>query len=218
MFETNIGSVGLTETAAKEAGFRVNALWGSWPDKPDFYPESATITLKMVYDSKSKKLLGLQAAGKGDICRRVDSFSAFLNFGATVYDLLDFEHGYAPPYSEALDPLHHLAGMALAQLENIEFISPDQIGNIDTNSAQIIDVREADEYTGDSVKLNGEYLSGVINIPLMSLRDHTGALDKTRETYIICKRGVRSYQAAVILKKAGFQNIKIIGGGVQALL
>ncbi len=216
IFETNVGAVGLSEKAAAKSGLDVATVWGSWPDKPDYYPEYGTFTLKMTYDKNNHKLLGLQAVGKGDICRRIDSFSAFLNFGATVEDLLDFEHGYAPPYSEALDPLHHLAGIAIACEAGYEFISPDACSNMDKTNSVIIDVREAEEFAAEPLSDNGTPIEGVINIPLMSLRERTTEIDSGKDIYILCKRGVRSYQAACILKAAGFEKVKIIGGGVQA--
>ncbi len=216
IFETNVGAVGLSEKAARKSELDVVEVWGSWPDKPDYYPEYGTFTLKMTYEKSSHKLLGLQAVGKGDICRRIDSFSAFLNFDATVEDLLDFEHGYAPPYSEALDPLHHLAGMAIAREAGYEFISPADCLTINRSNSVIIDVREAEEFSAQPLSNSGSAIEGVINIPLMSLRERAKDIDTGKEIYILCKRGVRSYQAACILKAAGFGKIKIIGGGIQA--
>lgn len=216
IFDVNVGATGLSEKAARKAGFDIDTVWGSWPDKPDYYPDYGTFTLKMVFDKKSRKLLGLQAVGKGDICRRIDTFSTFLSFNAKIDDLLDFEHGYAPPYSEALDPLHHLAGMGMARLTGCEFANPAMYLETKSDKSVIIDVREVEEFTGDPLIGHGEKIEGVINIPLMTLREQLSKLDRNKVIYIICKRGVRSYQAATILKAAGFENVKIIGGGVQA--
>ncbi len=216
IFDVNVGATGLSEKAARMAGFDIETVWGSWPDKPDYYPDYGTFTLKMVFDKKSRKLLGLQAVGKGDICRRIDTFSTFLNFDAKIDDLLDFEHGYAPPYSEALDPLHHLAGMGIARLNGCEFVNPATYIKLNPDNSVIIDVREVEEFTGDPLIGNGVKVEGVINIPLLTLRDRLSELDRNKVIYIICRRGVRSYQAAAILKATGFKNVQIIGGGVQA--
>ncbi len=218
IFDMNIGAVGLSEKTAKDSGFNVAAIWGSFPDKPDYYPESSTFTLKMVYDQNSRRLLGLQAAGKGDICRRIDVFSVYLQNNATIDDLLDFEHGYAPPYSEALDPLHHLAGIARAQLEGFEFISPANCTNKNNSQAIWLDVREAGEVDAEPVlSYSDKSAPQTLVIPLKELRSRLNEIDRSREITIICRRGVRSYQAAVILRAAGFKNVKITGGGVQAL-
>ncbi|MCD6162485.1 MAG: FAD-dependent oxidoreductase [candidate division Zixibacteria bacterium] len=216
VFDLNVGAVGLTETAAADAGIKAKSVWGSFPEKPDYYPEGKTITLKMVYGENDRKPLGLQAAGKGDICRRVDVMSSFLQRRATIEDLLKFEQGYAPPYSEALDPLHHLATMILAQGKGVSFISPgDDFENIDGDVIWL-DVRETDEVKADSWPFANN--CKLTNIPLNDLVNHLDELDRDKRIILICKRGPRSYQASIILKQAGFENVEIVGGGVTASL
>ena len=210
IFDINVGSVGLTKKSASDIRLDVETVWGTFPDKPDYYPESKTFVLKMIYDKDSELLLGLQAAGQGDICRRIDSFSIFLQNKSTLSDLLNFEHGYAPPYSEALDPLHHLASMAKAKKRGFEFVSPDF--EYDKDNAIALDVREPDEFAEDSTNI-----PDIVNLPLTNLVDNLGELDKSKTIYVICKRGPRAYQAAVILQQNGFNDVKIVSGGKSAL-
>lgn len=217
VFDLNVGSVGLSKQSARKADLNAKAVWGSFVDKPDYYPESKSLTIKMVYDADNDRLLGLQGIGTGDICRRIDAFSIFLHRKAKVEDLFNFEHGYAPPYSEALDPLHHLAGIARAKATGYDFINPAAI--TDNDNVLWLDVREIEE--AQEVPFNpakrledtGRYL----NIPLNELRDNLEKLDKNKRILIICRRGPRSYQAAVILKSAGFNDVHIIAGGTQAV-
>jgi NADPH-dependent 2,4-dienoyl-CoA reductase/sulfur reductase-like enzyme/rhodanese-related sulfurtransferase len=213
IFDYNIGTVGMTEFAASKAGVKVNTIWGSFPDKPDYYPESKTFTAKMVYDN-SEKLIGMQAVGKGDVMRRVDVFSATMQHRGTLDNLLDFEQGYAPPYSEALDPLYHLASGAKAQIKGLHFVSPFGLDSI-KESCLWLDVREKDEANAEPWPYAEKHQP--MNIPLNDLRTKINELDKNKKVMIICKRGPRSYQAALILSQAGFTDINIIGGGVTAL-
>ncbi|MBN2226192.1 MAG: FAD-dependent oxidoreductase [candidate division Zixibacteria bacterium] len=217
VFDLHVGAVGLSEIVANQTGLKTRAAWGSFPDKPDYYPEYKTFSAKMVYDTADGQLLGLQAVGSGDICRRIDAFSTHLHFKSTVDQLLDFEHGYAPPFSEALDPLHHLAGIAKAQRAGFVFANIDhavkQFGD-----AFWLDVRETDEVEGQPIpSVAGTDSINALNIPLKEIKDRVSQLDKTRKIVIICKRGVRSYQAAHILKNAGFTDVVIVGGGVQTM-
>jgi NADPH-dependent 2,4-dienoyl-CoA reductase/sulfur reductase-like enzyme/rhodanese-related sulfurtransferase len=216
-FDLNVGAVGLSEEAAVRAGLKAGAVWGTFADKPDFYPESATVTAKMVYDRDDFRLLGLQVVGAGDVCRRVDVFSAFLGRKGTVEDLLKLEHGYAPPYAEAQDPLHHLAAMATAQQRGFDMTSPAMTGKAGRNEADMIllDVRTKEEAVADPIPA-GRYAE-YINLPLEELAAGLSELDSNRETVIICRRGPRSYQAAVILRNAGFAGVRFVGGGVTAL-
>jgi rhodanese-related sulfurtransferase len=214
VFDMNVGAVGLSEHSAARAGLKTNSLWGSFPDKPDYYPEGKPFVLKMVYSLQDKRLLGLQAVGAGDICRRLDVFSSFLQRKATVDDLLAFEHGYAPPYAEALDPLHHLGAMAQAQMRSVTFLSPGTDLSAQGADITLLDVREPGEHEEEPL---GQGLSA-INIPLNELRERLNELDPTRRTIVTCKRGPRSYQAALILQAAGFQRVEILSGGLQSLL
>lgn len=214
-FDINVGAAGLSETAAAQNGLKVKSIWGSFPDKPDYYPEYKTFVTKIIYDDNDR-LLGLQAIGKGDICRRVDVFASFLQHKATLKDLLDFEHGYAPPYAEALDPLFQLASAALAQKKGLKFISPndDYLAKLDGN-VRWLDVREADEFENDPWPFAEKHRP--VNIPLGDLRNRLNEITSDHKIMIICKRGPRSYQAALILKQAGFKDVSIIGGGLTAL-
>ena len=216
IFDINVGAVGLSGTAARKAGIDYSEVLGSFADKADYYPESKSMTLKMVYETETGRILGLQAAGNGDICRRVDTISALMQNGATVYDLLAFEHGYAPPYAEALDPLHHLAAMAEAtRLRGITFINPG--GDFSSFGADTIwlDVREPSEIETEPWPA-GENKGRLLAIPLNDLRDRLDELDKKSKFVIVCKRGPRSYQACTILKLAGFSDVSILSGGYQA--
>lgn len=215
VFDTNVGSVGVNEKTAETQGLKVKSIWGAFVDKPDYYPESKSFTLKMIYDAESSRLLGLQAAGGGDTCRRIDVFSSFLLNKAKTDDLLDFEQGYAPPYAEAIDPLYHLATMARAQKRGLSFIKP---GITDINGNILwLDVRETDEAAEDPWILSKEKKEKqYLNIPLNDLRDNLDKLNGFDKINIVCRRGPRSYQAAVILNDAGFENISIMSGGTQA--
>ncbi len=221
LLDLNIGTVGLSESAAVEAGVEAQVVTGVFMDKPDYYPESASMVLKMAYAVGDMRLLGLQAIGAGDICRRIDVFSMFLRHGAAVSDLIDHEHGYAPPYAEALDPLHHLAAMAQAQQRGTNFMtpgSPDEIASRFSTPSDIVwlDVRETEEAAAVPWTVPGGH-GKTVSIPLNDLRDRLEELDRSAEVVIICRRGPRSYQTALILAQAGFENVHFIGGGTTAV-
>ncbi|MGG0283086.1 rhodanese-like domain-containing protein [Bacillus pacificus] len=75
---------------------------------------------------------------------------------------------------------------------------------------QFIDVRTVGEYRGNHMK-------GFQNIPLNDLASKTNQLDKNREVIVICQSGMRSKQAAKVLKKLGFQHVINVSGGMNGL-
>ncbi|MFZ3577770.1 rhodanese-like domain-containing protein [Virgibacillus sp. DJP39] len=75
-------------------------------------------------------------------------------------------------------------------------------------SIQFVDVRTAHEF-GANRK------NPFINIPLTALRKRINELDKNKEVVVICQIGMRSVKASRILKKHGFEKIRIIKGGMS---
>jgi rhodanese-related sulfurtransferase len=179
------------------------------------------MVLKMVYEAKSLRLLGLQAVGKGDISRRVDVFSSFLQHGARIGDLFEFEHGYAPPFAEALDPLHHLAGVATAVERGQDFAGPGSSG-LDAavgSGMLLLDVREEAEAESAPLPESLVASAGRMSVvPIGELRARTGEFDRSDRIVVICKRGPRSYQAAMILRAAGFDDVTVAAAGLQSLI
>jgi len=215
VFDSNAGAVGLSERAAMAAGINSRAVWGAFSDRPDYYPEHASIVVKLVYDPTTMHLLGLQAVGAGDVCRRLDVFSSLLQRQATVADLLDHEHAYAPPFSEALDPLHHLAAMALAQERGTSFVCAAQARSSAPNGALWLDVREVDEIEASPLDIDPKLRQ--VRIPLAELRGRLNEIDRGSEIFIVCRRGPRAYQAALLLQSHGFEKIRVVGGGTTAM-
>jgi len=211
VFELNVGAVGLSETAAQKAGIETVVVWGSFADKPDYYPEFNPISLKLIINKADKTLLGLQAVGKGDVVRRIDVISAFMQNKAKIYDLLNFEHGYAPPYSEALDPLYHLASV----YKTVEkgFLQSNPGIDYSREDVIILDVRDPEEIKSKLFKA-----INLITIPLENLQENLDKLDKSKPIIVLCHRGVRSYQALHILKNAGFSDLSYVAGGTSLSL
>jgi NADPH-dependent 2,4-dienoyl-CoA reductase/sulfur reductase-like enzyme/rhodanese-related sulfurtransferase len=216
VFDLNVGAVGLSQQAADKAGLKTEAVWGAFSDKPDYYPESKVVNLKLVFEPDSGRLVGLQAAGTGDICRRVDTMSALMQADGALDDMLAFEHGYAPPYSEALDPLHHLASMAKAQMDGrAVFINPgDDLTSYGSDTIWL-DVREPSEIETEPWP-HDDARGKLVTITLNDLSERLDELNKNNKFVIICKRGPRSYQASIILRGAGFENVQILSGGYQS--
>jgi rhodanese-related sulfurtransferase len=215
-FDYNLGGTGLTEKAAAEHGFKPRCVWGTFPDKPDYHPEKKIIVVKMVFDGESERLLGLQAVGMGEVARRVDVFAALLGKQAKLDDLLDLEPAYAPPFGEALDPLHQLAGMARACQKGVVFHHPRCRLEPEAARMVVVDVRETEEAATKPLPASvGECGATIMNIPLGELADRMAEVPRDKKIVTVCQRGSRSYQAALVLTAAGFENVSLLGGGLQ---
>ena len=219
VLDMNVGSVGLSQQAAERAGLKAKAVWGTFPDKPDFHPDKQTFILKLVYNESDGRLLGLQGVGAGNVCRRVDVFSSFLQRKAALDDLVDFEHGYAPPYSEPLDPLYQMATIAQVQQHGMSFISPGSDFSAFSRETLWLDVRETEEAaTKPLPSAISEISQKVVNVPLNDVRKRLDEIERGEKIIVVCQRGSRSYQAALTLKQAGFDDVHVLGGGLATLM
>jgi NADPH-dependent 2,4-dienoyl-CoA reductase/sulfur reductase-like enzyme/rhodanese-related sulfurtransferase len=205
IFDMNVAATGLTEGSARDAGFNVACAWGTFADKPEYYPEWQNIHLKLVFERGSGRLLGLQGYGKGEVVKRVDGFAALLKNQGQLEDLLDMEFAYAPPYAPAVDPLYSLGCAARnAMLEDVEQVSPET----ELGDRLVIDVRQS--YEVESMPLSE---ANVRNIPLEELRKNWEEIPADRPLVAICAKGYRSAESVRILKEKGFHDVAYVGGG-----
>lgn len=96
---------GLTETEARRFGFEVICSSMTKKDKAGYMPEAENITIKLVVDKRSKKILGAQAIGSGDADKRINTVASAIQSDQTVDDFLHLDMTYSPPFSTAVDPL-----------------------------------------------------------------------------------------------------------------
>ena len=205
VFDMNVSSTGLTTKAAEEAGFDVGVAWGSFTDKADYYPGFENLHLKLVYDRKTTKLLGLQGFSKGEVVKRVDVFASLLRHGGKLEDLLDAEFAYAPPFAPAVDPLYSIACTARNELlEGIQSLPPDT----DLDDRFIVDVRRAREASDRPLPEKNTK-----NVPFEEFRVNCDQVPKDQDVVCVCSKVVRSSEAARVLKDKGCANVKYLGGG-----
>ena len=114
VFERAFATTGLNEQAAREAGFDAESLCIEDTDHAGYYPDKSPLTVTLVWEKGSQKLLGAQLAGYGDAVKRVDAIAALLLKGGTLADLADLDMAYAPPFSGVWDSLLVAANVALS--------------------------------------------------------------------------------------------------------
>lgn len=207
VFRLTAAVTGLNETNAKKAGLAVDKVILSPMSHAGYYPGGTVMTMKVVFEQGSCRLLGAQIIGRDGVDKRIDVLATAIRAGMKATDLKDLDLAYAPPYSSAKDPVNmagfmidNLARGILRQwhLEDVEALPRD-------GSVTLLDVRTAREFSGG-------HLDGFVNIPVDELREHLGELDPGRPVYVICQSGLRSYIACRILAGHGFTCYNFSGG------
>ena len=207
VLDLNVAATGLTETAARAAGLDAACAWGTFTDRADYFPGAENIHLKLVFEKGTERLLGLQGYGKGEVVKRVDVFTALLQRGGKLEDLLRAEFAYAPPYAPAVDPLFSLGAAALnAARDGVHPIPPDS----PVGDRRVLDVRSPGEVEAEPC-LEGEVLA----IPFEELRERGEAVPKDRPIMVLCEKGLRSAETMRILGEFGIRDAVYLGGGMR---
>ena len=201
VFNVAAGVTGWTEKRMHEAGRPCASVIVNDHQHATYYPGAKPLTLKIVWDPKTGRVVGAQATGCKGVDKRLDVLAACIQNKATIDDLCHLELAYAPPFGSAKDIIN-LAGFAATNLRDGLVI---QAENLAFDDAQIIDVRPkpvADAFP----------LAGSINIPFPTLRNNLDKLDRLRPIITVCAFGKMSYFAARILTQNGFQAQSYSGG------
>lgn len=104
-FGFTMSITGLTEKQAIKLGFEPISATVTKYDKVGYMPNAKNITIKLIADKKTRKLLGAQAIGCGDADKRINTLATGLICPMTVDDFFSSDITYAPPYSPSIDPL-----------------------------------------------------------------------------------------------------------------
>ncbi|MEE4240699.1 MAG: FAD-dependent oxidoreductase [Desulfopila sp.] len=213
VFDLGVGKAGLTFRQAKETGFDPVYAVISQADHAHFYPESEMLYISLIADAKSRKIIGIEAAGKhGDAVKsRVDAVAVLLKHGVTVDDICALEAGYAPPYASAMDAINNvgntldniLAGLN-SPIDAYDFLEEFRLGK-----TKVLDTRGA----RDAAPFKEKYGKLWINIPQNELPQKLNEIPKNEPLFLICDTGPRSYEAQVYLAAQGLTNTRNIQGG-----
>lgn len=217
VFDLGIGKAGLTFRQAKEIGFDPVYAVVSQADHAHFYPEAELLYISLLADRKSRKILGIEAAGKhgNAVKARVDAVAVLLKHGISVDDICSMETGYAPPYASAMDAVNN-AGNVLENIlsgRNSPIDAFDFLEQFKKGQIRVLDIRGQTE----AEPFISKYGSQWINIPQEELRFKTEQIPKNEPLYLICDTGPRSYEAQVFLTSKGICGTRNIQGGIAML-
>lgn len=201
-FEVAAGITGWSEQRLQKAGKNYATVTVNDHQHATYFPGAKPLTLKILWEPQSGRLLGAQATGQEGVDKRLDVLATAITAGMTVEDLCHLELAYAPPFGAAKD-IVNLAGFAATNLrdglvEKAETLPTD-------NNVQVVDVRAqalADAYP----------IAGAINIPIGALRRSLDKLDPQRPVVTLCSFGKMSYFAARMLMQHGFKASSFAGG------
>ena len=206
VFDMTAASTGLNETNAKKAGISADTVILSPMSHAGYYPGGKVMTMKVVFEKETYRLLGAQIVGYDGVDKRIDVLATAIHAGLKATDLKDLDLAYAPPYASAKDPVNMAGfmidniskGLKQWHLEDADKLPRD-------GSVTLLDTRTVGEFRRG-------HIEGFRNIPVDELRERIDELETGKPVYVICQSGLRSYIATRILEGYGFEAYNFAGG------
>ncbi len=207
VFDMTAALTGINERSARAAGLDTETVILSPMSHAGYYPGGKVMTMKVIFEKSTYRLLGAQIVGYEGVDKRIDVLAAAIRAGMSAVDLKDLDLAYAPPYSSAKDPVN-MAGymidnIAKGVLKQWHLEDADKLPR--DGSVTLLDTRTVWEYSQG-------HIEGFKNIPVDELRERLDEVEKDKPVYVICQSGLRSYIASRILEGNGYTAYNFAGG------
>lgn len=207
VFDMTAAVTGVNETNAKKAGLNVDKVVLSPMSHAGYYPGGKVMTMKVVFEKETYRILGAQIVGYEGVDKRIDVLATAIHADMKAQDLAELDLAYAPPYSSAKDPVN-LAGFMIENISDgtLKQFHIEDVKNLPHDgSVTLLDTRTPGEYQRGHV-------DGFVNIPVDNLRERLEEIPKEKPVYVMCQSGLRSYIATRILEGNGYTSYNFSGG------
>ena len=208
VFDMTVASTGLAAKRLKQWGMEYQSSVTHSASHAGYYPDALPLTLKLTFHPKTGKLYGAQCVGYEGVDKRIDQIAGLIKHGGTVYDLMETEHTYAPPFSSAKDPIA-IAGYVASNIISgaMPGISWRELAE-KKDEVMLIDTRTPEEFSFGTIP-------GAVNIPLDEMRDRLSEIPADKPVVLFCAVGLRGYLAQRILIGRGYRNTANLIGGYK---
>ena len=209
VFDMTVAFTGLAAKKLKQWGMEYQSSITHSSSHVGYYPDALPLTLKLTFHPKTGKLYGAQCIGYEGVDKRIDQISELIKHGGTVYDLMETEHAYAPPFSSAKDPIA-IAGYVASNIISgaMPAISWRRLLE-QKEHVMLVDTRTVEEFSFGTIP-------GAVNIPLDEMREHLAEIPADKPVVLFCAVGLRGYLAQRILMGHGYRNVRNLIGGYKS--
>lgn len=209
VFDLTVASTGLPAKRLKQMQVPYLSATIHSNSHAGYYPGALQMSIKITFSPTGGRLYGAQIVGYDGVDKRIDQYALAIKQGATVEQLTQVEHAYAPPFSSAKDPVAisgYVAGNILSgRMRPIYWRDMQQLN---TNDVTLVDVRTPEEFALGTI-------AGAVNIPLDSMRSRLFEIPADKPVVVFCGVGLRGYLASNILRGNGYADVRNLIGGLK---
>ena len=204
-FGMAIAITGLSERQANKLGIKPEIIHLHPGSHAGYYPGSERVSLKVLFDKATGKILGAQGVGLDGIDKRIDIIATAIYAGLKIQDLMNLELAYAPAFGSAKDAINQAGyvgdNVFTAKTENVQW---HQIEDLQKAGTVLIDVRNDSENKAGAIP-------GSILIPVNELRNRLGEV-RGKDLVVHCAVGQRGHTAVQLLSGHGIKARNLSGG------
>jgi NADPH-dependent 2,4-dienoyl-CoA reductase/sulfur reductase-like enzyme/rhodanese-related sulfurtransferase len=205
VFDTVAAKVGWSERQLVSAGREHRVIHTHPTSHATYYPGAQPMSMKLLVDPASDRILGAQIVGGEGVDKRIDVIAVAMAGGITASGLARLELAYAPQFGSAKDPVNQLGYVA----DNLRTgatraIQWHELDSALAAGATLVDVRTAGEHAAGAIP-------GAVSIPVDELRDRLAELPPG-PVVVHCQVGQRGHTAARILAQRGRDVVNLDGG------
>ena len=204
-FGMAIAATGLTEKTANKLGIEAQVIHLHPSSNAGYYPGAERVSLKVLFDGDSGKILGAQAVGLAGIDKRIDVIATAIYAGLTIQDLMNLELAYAPAFGSAKDAVNQAGyvgdNVFTGKTENVQW---HEIEKLQETGTVLVDVRSDSENQAGAIP-------GAILIPVNDLRKRIEEV-RGKELVVHCAVGQRGHTAVQLLAGFGIKARNLSGG------
>jgi NADPH-dependent 2,4-dienoyl-CoA reductase/sulfur reductase-like enzyme/rhodanese-related sulfurtransferase/two-component sensor histidine kinase len=205
-FDLAIARTGLTVASAKAGGFSPRSVVVTGLDRAHYSKNAEYVTLKVIADVKTGRLIGGQAYGRGDVVRHIQIIAAAIAQSLSLTGVFDLDLGYSPVFNNPIDLVQTACCVLANEMEGfVKTTSPDALGR-QPNSVKIIDVSPLADHAHHAIP-------GSVNVPLENLRQDGIPFGKDTRCVLYSTTSSRAYEAFRYLVSKGYANLSILEGG-----
>ncbi|MEK7199892.1 MAG: FAD-dependent oxidoreductase, partial [Bacteroidota bacterium] len=206
VFDMTIATSGTASKHLKTANIKHIVSTTHSGSHAGYYPGSKQMAIQIAFSPEDGRLFSAHIAGFDGVDKRIDILASVIKRNGTIYELTEFEHAYAPPYSSAKDPVNMSGYVAENILHNrLKVFYYDEVASLPADSI-LLDVRTAAEFDAGNI-------NRAINIPVDEIRQRLSELPLNKKIYIYCEAGLRGYLAHRMLRQNGYEEVYNLSGG-----
>lgn len=196
---------GITEALAQRLGIPHKVIHLHPGSHAGYYPGAERVSLKLIFDPETGKILGAQGVGRDGVDKRIDVIATAIYAGLSVDDLMNLELAYAPAFGSAKDAINQAGYVGNNVFEGkTPTIQWHELESAQRQGAMVVDVRTAEEHQAGNIP-------NTVLIPVDSLREHIDEL-KGKDVIVSCGVGQRGHTATQILRSHGIKVRNLDGG------